>query len=368
MMRVQLGGLAGAVWNEAIAALPGAHILQTWQWGQFKSAYGWRPESLAWRDEHGTVHAAALALTRAVPGGLKVIYLPRGPLLDWSNLPLRAQVLADVERLAQRRGVIFVKIDPEVILGRGVPGAADDCVDPTGAQVVQEWQQRGWRESSEQIQFRNTACLDLSGNEADWLARMKSKSRYNLRLSERKTVNIHVGGEADLSTLHRIYAETSVRDGFVIRHETYYTTLWRQFMQAGMAQPLVAEVEGEVVAGLMLFHFARRAWYLYGMSRDAHRDKMPNYGLQWEAMRRAKAAGCELYDLWGAPEVFDESDSLWGVFRFKEGLGATVLRTPGAWDFTARPLFYHLYTRVLPKILDIMRRRGKEETRRQITL
>ena len=74
-----------------------------------------------------------------------------------------------------------------------------------------------------------------------------------------------------------------------------------------------------------------------------------------------------MYDLWGAPDVFDESDSMWGVFRFKEGLGAQVVRTAGAWDFPAMPLAYVLYTRVLPRVLAVMRRRGQARTRQEVT-
>ena len=84
-----------------------------------------------------------------------------------------------------------------------------------------------------------------------------------------------------------MYAETSVRDGFVIRPEAYYQQVWQTFMQQGMADALIAEVAGEPIAGLFLFHFAGKAWYLYGMSRQAHRETMPNYLLQWAAMRRA---------------------------------------------------------------------------------
>jgi lipid II:glycine glycyltransferase (peptidoglycan interpeptide bridge formation enzyme) len=84
-------------------------------------------------------------------------------------------------------------------------------------------------------------------------------------------------------------------------------------------------------------------------------------------MRRAKAAGCQVYDLWGAPDVFDESDTLWGVYRFKEGLGGQVMRGLGAWDLPVRRVVYRLYTQTLPRILDIMRRRGKERTRRMVT-
>ena len=136
-----------------------------------------------------------------------------------------------------------------------------------------------------------------------------------------------------------MYAETSVRDGFVIRDEGYYRTVWEIFMPKPISsqspisnsfrEPLIAEVDGEPVAAIFVFYFAGRAYYVYGMSRNAHREKMPTYLLQWEAMKRAKAKGCSVYDLWGAPDVFDESDSMWGVYRFKEGLGGKVVRTLG---------------------------------------
>ncbi len=161
--------------------------------------------------------------------------------------------------------------------------------------------------------------------------------------------------------LYKMYAETSVRDGFVIRDEDYYQTVWQAFMesQSPTCEPLIAEVDGEPVAAIFVFYFAGRAYYIYGMSREAHREKMPNYLLQWEAMRRAKAVGCSLYDLWGAPDEFNENNSMWGVFRFKEGLGGQVVRTLGAWDYTPRPFWYKLYSEVIPRVLDVMRSRGK---------
>ena len=122
----------------------------------------------------------------------------------------------------------------------------------------------------------------------------------------------------------------------------------------------MAEVESEPVAALLLFYFAARAYYLYGMSTAAHRDKMPNHLLQWEAIRRAQRRGCRVYDLWGAPDEFDESDPMWGVFRFKEGLGGHVVRTIGAWDFPSGGLWYRVYSQLVPRALDVMRRRGRQ--------
>jgi lipid II:glycine glycyltransferase (peptidoglycan interpeptide bridge formation enzyme) len=363
----------GAVeWNALISSLPGAHLLQTWQWGQVKVPNGWQPERWAWRNAQGNVAAAAQVLQRdlgiaGLATRLRVLYVPRGPVCDWQDATLRRQVLDDLGQLAQQRGAIFVKIDPEVYLGMGVPGQPDASENEVGHAVLADLQVRGWHLSDEQIQFRNTMWVDLRPDLDSLLARMKQKTRYNIRLAERKGVTVRLAGLADLANLYRMYAETSARDGFVIRDQEYYLSVWSTFMRSGMAEPLVAEVEGQAVAGVVIFRFAQRAWYINGMSALAHREKMPNYLLQWEAMRRAKAAGCQVYDLWGAPDVFDENDTLWGVYRFKEGLGGQVMRGLGAWDLPVRRVVYRLYTQTLPRILDIMRRRGKERTRRMVT-
>ncbi|NUM49046.1 MAG: peptidoglycan bridge formation glycyltransferase FemA/FemB family protein [Anaerolineales bacterium] len=377
-------------WNTLLTSLPShfdyaqcrPHLLQTWEWGQLKAQYGWQPFHLVWDDKTSevlktsevslkNVQAAALVLVRAIPVGgfaarLSVVYVPKGPVLDWNNIPLRDRVLRDLRTFARRKGGIFLKIDPDVRLGTGIPNTPDEIPDPLGQSLVSHLQTQGWHFSQDQIQFRNTVTLDLTRPEDELLARMKQKTRYNVRLAERKGVTLRAGTETDLDTLYRMYAETSVRDGFVIRDPQYYLDLWRGFLQAGMLEPLIAEVESEPVAAVMIFRFAGTAYYLNGMSRDAHREKMPNYLLQWEAARRAKAAGCTMYDLWGAPNVFDESDSMWGVFRFKEGLGGEVVRHIGAWDLPVQPLMYKLYTQLLPRLLDILRGRGKDRTRRQV--
>ncbi len=352
-------------WNALIAQLPVAHVLQTWEWGQVKARFGWTPHAFLWGNETRP-QAAALVLERHVPIGgfaarLRVMYVPKGPLMDWGDADLRRQVLDDLQAYARRRGAIFLKVDPDVPLGRGVPGEPGAQEDPLGRDWQQALAARGWRFSREQVQFRNTVLIDLTPDEETLLARMKQKTRYNVRLARRKGVVVRVGNEDDLPLLYRMYAETAARDGFVIRPRAYYQAVWRTFMQAGMAEPLIAEVEGEPVAAVVIFRFAGRAWYLYGMSRAVHRNKMPTYLLQWEAMRRAKAAGCTVYDLWGAPDVFDERDSMWGVFRFKRGLGGEVVRTLGAWDYPARPWLYRLYGEALPRLLDWLRRRRMRE-------
>ena len=374
----------GQAWDELIACLPLAHLLQTWEWSRVKSNYSWQPLPFVWSEQQsassGEPVAAAMVLKRAIPmrgfaKKLCVLYVPKGPLMDWDNPALRHRVLDDLQAYAKRQGAIFVKLDPDVALGNGIPGTETAVEYNSGQSLELELQGRGWKFSQDQIQFRNTILINLSPSEDELLAGMKQKTRYNVRLAQKKGVTVRAGTKEDLPKLYRMYAETSVRDGFLIREEGYYQTVWRTFDNSSAVanshsvpfhEALIAEVNGEPVGAVSMFYFAGQAIYLFGMSREEHREKMPNYLLQWEAIRRAKALGCKIYNLWGAPNVFDESDDLWGVFRFKEGLGGTVLRTIGAWDFTPNPMLYKMYTELLPRVMDIMRARGKVRTRQSL--
>jgi peptidoglycan pentaglycine glycine transferase (the first glycine) len=350
-------------WDSAIAVLPGAHVLQCWDWGECKSRFGWTVERTIWED--GSAAAAAAQVlrrtARAGPLSARLYYVPKGPLLDFRHADVRDAVLSSLETLARREGAIQVKIDPDLVTGRGIPESDSGDHDPSG--VVERLRARGWRFSPEQVQFRNTVLLDLRPEESEMLAAMKSKTRYNIRLAQKHGVAVREGSERDLPLLYRMYVETADRDGFVIRTEEYYRQAWGLMMQAGRAQPLIAEVEDLPVAGLILFHFADRGWYLYGMSRALHREKMPNHLLQWEAMRWLKRRGYRYYDMWGAPDEFRESDPLWGVCQFKLGFGGEMIRTCGAWDYAPSLLRYTAYQRILPRLLDFTRSIARRRTR-----
>ena len=389
--------MESSVWNSLISNLPNPHFLQTYEWGQVKASYGWEPIYLVWDREARMKEsnlsslafypsAAAMVLKRQIlrngfAARLSVLYSPKGPLLDWTNEPLRSHVLNDLQSFAKKQGAIFLKMDPDVVLGTGIPSSEADSNDFQGRAVLSLLKRKGWEYASDQIQFKNTVLIDLTPTDDEMLARMKQKTRYNIRLAEKKGVTLRVGTQEDLSMLYKMYAETSVRDGFVIRDEGYYQTVWNLFMTGNPSQssnspittdhlpftePLIAEVNSEPVAAIFVFYFAKRAYYVYGMSRDVHREKMPTYLLQWEAMKRAKARGCTVYDLWGAPDVFDETDPMWGVYRFKEGLGGKVVRTLGAWDFAPSPLWYKMYSGIIPRLLDVMRSRGKTRTKQNL--
>ncbi|GIK38192.1 MAG: methicillin resistance protein [Chloroflexota bacterium] len=346
-------------WNQALASLSGAHVLQSWEWGEFKSRWGWEARRLLWSHGDRPV-AAAQVLRRPISRTpWSFLYVAKGPAMDYTDVSLAHQILADLESHARQNRALFIKIDPDAPCHYGEPQPGQP-LEPPGRVMLDLLARRGWRFSLEQIQFRNTVIINLAPEPEVLLEAMKSKWRYNIRLAERKGVTIRSGGLADIVPFYRMYAETAARDGFLIRAAAYYQDVWQQFLQAGRAEMLLASVEGEVVAGLILFFLGRTAWYMYGASTGQRREAMPNHLLQWAAICRARERGCLSYDMWGAPDAFDETDRMNGVYRFKSGFGGQVMQGLGAFDYPVNRALYWAFSAALPRLRAWMRRGGED--------
>ena len=348
-------------WNQIISGLPGASLLQTSQWAEVKARMGWEAFPKLWKKADGTVEAAALVLKRPLlpgPAGalMSFLYVPRGPLMDWENDELRERVLKDLAEFGRQQHALFVKVDPDVPTGFGEPGSEGACENAAGQKLLAYYRENGWVKSPQQIQFANSVWINTVLSEEELLANMKQRTRYKVGLAEKKGVTVRRGTPEDFGPIADLYAETSARDGFLIRDKDYYLDVWQRFYAAEMLTPLIAEVEGQMVAAVMIFVTGDTARYVYGMSGPDHREKMPNYLLQWEAVKLAKEKGCRTYDLWGAPDEFDENDRMWGVYQFKRGLGGEVVITPGAWDLPLNKAGYQLFIHALPKFIAMLKK------------
>jgi len=323
-------------WDELVFSAPDRHVLQSWAWGELKAQFGWHVRRVA------VGAACAQVLFRALPGGLgSIAYAPKGPAIDFGDHEALETLLTVIRPIAQQQRAICLKIEPNW----------EDS--PTLAKKLYTF---GFRPSPQTVQPRRTILVDLNAEPDEILARMKSKTRYNIRLAGRKGVTVRAGSEADLPAFYRLMETTGQRDGFGIHTYDYYETAHHLFVPSNQGRLLLAEYEGQLLAGLMVFAFGDTACYMYGASSDEHRNRMPTYLLQWEAMLWAKEQGCRTYDLWGVPdedkdtleaEFTKRSDGLWGVYRFKRGFGGRLVRTIGAWDLVYAPLRYRLYTLAL---------------------
>lgn len=323
-------------WEAFLSSFPSAHILQTASWGELKAAFGWSVSRVATHtvlDSSSVPEACgAQILFRRLPLGFSLAYIPRGPVGSaWDAL------LPELDRLCHAQRAIFLKIEPDLW---------EDEQDTSVALGIPP----GFRPGAQNIQPPRTLLVDLRGDESIILSRMKQKTRYNIRLALKKGIVVRPIG--DIPLFCKLIRITGERDRFGVHSQAYYQKVYDLFNMRGECELLLAEYQGEPLAALMVFAHGDRAWYFYGASADLHRDRMPTYLLQWEAMRWARQRGCTQYDLWGVPDQDEESleanfnvrsDGLWGVYRFKRGYGGKLRRAAGPWDRVYSPMLYRIY-------------------------
>jgi peptidoglycan pentaglycine glycine transferase (the first glycine) len=310
-------------WDEFLTQYPNTHLLQTTAWGELKSYFGWSVERIVAGD------TGAQVLLRQLFPGITLAYLPKGPVGEsWDTL------LPAIDTICQRKHVIFLKVEP------------DQWIMPDG----EDRPPHGFKPGIHSIQPPRTLLVDLSGNEDAVLGRMRQKTRYNIKLAQKKGVTVR--STDDLALFYQLMQVTGTRDKFGVHSQAYFQRAYDLFHTRNSCELLLAEYGQQPLAALMVFAHGNRAWYLYGASSNEHRDRMPTYLLQWEAMRWAKGRGCMLYDLWGVPDTDENtleaefthrSDGLWGVYRNKRGFGGKLCRAAGSWDRVYSPSAYRLY-------------------------
>jgi peptidoglycan pentaglycine glycine transferase (the first glycine) len=314
-------------WDAFLAKIPNPHILQTSAWGQLKVEFGWQLSHVI-AGQCG----AQILIKRLLPG-VRFAYIPKGPVGEAWN-----PIWPSVDAICRERHCAFLKVEPDVF-------ETDEAQDRHATPPV------GFISSPHSIQPLSTLVVDLTPDEAHILGRMKQKTRYNINLALKK--NVVIRPQAELDTFYQLMKITGQRDQFGIHSLAYYQRAYELFHAKNQCQLLLAEFNGQPISGLIAFRIGGRAWYFYGASSNEQRDKMPNYLLQWEAMRWAKSQGCDRYDLWGVPDAdhatleanfATRSDGLWGVYRFKRGFGGELMRSLGPWDRIYNPLLYRLYS------------------------
>ncbi len=335
--------LNASEWDGFLSGYPDAHLLQTSAWGELKSAFGWQVARL--QAEEAGAPVGAQVLFRPLLFGLTLAYIAKGPVSGDGQQAESSHwdcLWPEVDALCRRRKAVFLKVEPDLweCASPGEDGPATPVKQPPS----------GFQLSQQNIQPQRTLLVDLCGDEEQVLARMKQKTRYNIRLALKKGVVVYPS--SDLDVFYRLMKVTGQRDVFGVHSPAYYRKAYELFHSHGECELFVAEFEGQPLASLIVFARGMRAWYFYGASANEQRERMPTYLLQWEAMRWARRRGCRYYDLWGVPDAgektletnfADRSGGLWGVYRFKRGFGGLLCRSLGPWDRIYQPVFYKFY-------------------------
>ena len=320
-------------------------------------------------DENGFVRV--FVLVRSFAKGLfSIAYVPMYPVFS-SNFVSAQEFCAVLEEVAVAvsmhlpKNTICVRFDP--VLEFDSASMRDDFISKV--RYFSARNRCSLKKSDVDIQPPDTSLVDISHSEDEILASMKSKWRYNINLASRKGVQIERIGANEVSSsvgamsngnscnvapsqdeffsdlskkvdeFYEVYRVTSARDGIAIHSKQYYLDLLQKSARekfAGNDVPLVrlyiARHEDDVLGAIITLVTRNEGVYLYGASNNMKRNLMPNFLLQWTAMRDARSAGARIYDLYGIPPTDDTRHPMHGLFLFKTGFGGKNIHRVGTFD------------------------------------
>lgn len=297
-------------YEEFVSSHPKGHFTQSALWAGVKTA--WRFEAIVSEDEAGQIKGSLGVLIRKLPlVPFSVMYAPRGPVCDLHDAAVIADLMKGVRELAARFGAYVFRIDTDT--------KSDDeefisIMQGLGFSIKQN------SKTFDAIQPRYVFRLDINDKSKDEiLAGFHSKTRYNIRLAEKKGVSVRIGSKEDLKDFHAIMLETGVRDDFVTRPLSYFERMYDAL--GGHIRLYMADYEGKPVAGTLCINYGDKVWYLYGASSNQSRNVMPNYLLQWAMIEWAVEEKKRIYDFRGVSGIVEEGHPLYGLYRFKKGFG-----------------------------------------------
>ncbi len=293
----ETGGYTGLL----CGILRAMNLWQSQQWEQLQSALGHR----VFRID------GVVVLEKQLPGGFCSFEVQRASPAPATWQQIRAE--------AAKRKAVFARIAP-------AQGARLEIAETT-------------LPSPEEHFPPASRIIDLTPSEDEIIAGFSQTGRRHLRTAQKAT--LHIQQSDDVAAYARLAKETAARDGFGVHGAGYYRQMLDVFGTDGFLLAIRQDAEW-LAAGIYLICEGTCTYY-YGASASAAREVQPATLLQWEAMKIAKARGCDRFDLFGIAPPDQPQHRLAGVSRFKQKFGGDVVLYPPERIVVFRPLAYRAY-------------------------
>ncbi len=306
-------------WNKFVQSVSSpAQLTQSWEWGEFQKNIGWKVERLGVYENNQLI-AGMQWYQLPLPFGFLYGYAPRGPIfVSKENIDMLAkEFFTSVQKTLGKKGV-FLRCEPLHTIERLATHAPEHTVT---AQPENEW------------------VLNVTYNEEGLLQNMHPKTRYNIRLAEKKGVRVASIEKKYFGGVWKLLQETSKRGGYYLHTETYYEKLLEQ----QLARLVGAYYKDTLIAVTLLWSFGDTTAYLHGASSYEHRNIMSPYLLHWENIKKAKGDRKQWYNFGGVAPEDDTQNSWKGITRFKKGFGGKSKNYPGTYDYIFDKKKYWVY-------------------------
>lgn len=288
------------------------HPLQSWEWGEFRKKTG----NEIVRFPFGQLTLHKIPFTK-----YKVGALIKGPK------PTK-EMLEELKNLANEENLLFIKMEPNV------PISVNSKQSTVNSKDIIKLLKKNGAVPGKTLFPPTSFWIDLTKDEEELLKSFHSKTRYNIRLAQRKGVEVvEDNSKIAFERYIELTRETVERQGFYAHDERYHRLMWEVLHPAGIARLLTARYKGEIIVTWIIFVWHDFLYYPYGASSDKYRNVMANNLVMWEAIRYGKSLGLKTFDLWGREPGK-------GFTKFKEGYNPQVVEFLGTWDLVTSPLYY----------------------------
>lgn len=299
------------------------HVIQSWKWGEFRKSLGIPLIRYGLFEKEKLITAFQISFHKIPLINKFVGYLPKGPFPN----PELARALKQVSK---DQNCVFIKTEPNIEVG-------------TTEKVDQHF-----KPAMKPLFTKYNFVLDLSPSEEDLLKNMHQKTRYNIRVAQKKGVKIEIREDVEaLQTYLKLYFQTTKRQEYFGHNKIYHTKVWETFTKTNQVKFVIASVNNTPLVAWMLLIFKDTLYYPYGGSSHLHRDAMASNLVAWEAIKLGKSLGLKKFDMWGAlgPDA-DPKDPWFGFHRFKQGYGGKLVEYLGSFDLVENPLIYYAFNSV----------------------
>lgn len=307
------------------------HPVQAWEWGDFRKKTGVKVIRLGVFDGKKITSGYQLTVHSIPKLPYSIIYLPKGPMPN-------QMMLKALTKIGEQENAILVKLEPNI-------GHPFDQPETNAHKKIKDFLLANHCRDGQPLFTRYTFQLDLTQTEEQLLARMKPKTRYNIRVSQRHGVKVTKDNSAKaFNTYLKLLWETTERQGFYAHTKDYHHQMWQTLAPNGIYHLFLAKYQDQVLAAYVFFTFNQVLYYPYGASTRQHREVMAPHALFWEAIKFGKKQGCHTFDMWGSlgPNP-DPKDPWYGFHRFKEGFGGQLIEFLGTYDLVIKPQLYSIY-------------------------
>lgn len=217
-------GITAEEHDEFVKNSPQTNLLQSSDWAKIKD--NWGNERLGIYQDQKLVAVASI-LIQPLPLGFTMLYIPRGPIMDYQNSELVAFMLQSIKTYAKSKRAVFAKFDPSLFLRKGLIGQEAKDQEATLA-IIQSLKECGveWvgrtEDMGETIQPRFQANIYKEYFTEDQLSK---STKQAIRTARNKGVEVIFGGTELLDEFAALMKKTEARKGIHLRGKDYYEKL-----------------------------------------------------------------------------------------------------------------------------------------------